>query len=108
MNHTPVGDSAVTRHGERNHPPVAAVYHHPELISKMSTDATVKGLEVTEEKFDGSKLRIGIVHARWNKTVIEALVAGAVAKLKERGVLEQNIVTQTVPGSYELPFAVSK
>lgn len=74
----------------------------------MSTDATIKGVEVSQEQFDGSKLRIGIVHARWNKTVIDALVEGAVAKLKERGVVEQNIVIQTVPGSYELPFAVSK
>lgn len=71
-------------------------------------DATVKGLEVNPESFDGSKLRIGIVHARWNKSVIEALVNGAVATLKSRGVLEQNIVVQTVPGSYELPFAVKK
>lgn len=74
----------------------------------MSTDTTIKGIEVSEEKFDGSKLRIGIVHARWNKSVIDALVSGAVEKLKERGVSEQNIVIQTVPGSYELPFAVSK
>lgn len=74
----------------------------------MSTDATVKGLEPSSEQFDGSKLRVAIVHARWNKSVIDSLVAGAVAKLKERGVLEQNIVIQTVPGSFELPFAVSK
>ena len=71
-------------------------------------DATIKGIDVNTEQFDGSKLRIGIVHARWNKVVIDALVAGAVKALKERGVLEQNIVTQTVPGSYELPLAVSR
>jgi len=73
-----------------------------------SEDQTIKGIEPTAEVFDGSKLRVAIVHARWNKTVIEALVAGAISKLKERGVLEENIVIETVPGSFELPFAVSK
>ena len=68
----------------------------------------IKGLAPSETEFDGSSLRIGIVHARWNKTVIDALVSGAVAKLKERGVKEHNIVTQSVPGSFELPLAASK
>ncbi|KAG8963424.1 hypothetical protein FRC03_003013 [Tulasnella sp. 419] len=72
------------------------------------SDPTIKGIEPSTEVFDGSKLRIAIVHARWNKTVIDALVTGAVEKLKERGVLEPNIVILSVPGSFELPFAVSK
>lgn len=72
------------------------------------TDATIKGLVPSEVEYDGSNLRVAIVHARWNKTVIDALVAGAVEKLKERGVKESNIVIQSVPGSFELPFACSK
>jgi 6,7-dimethyl-8-ribityllumazine synthase len=57
---------------------------------------------------DGSSLRIGIVHARWNDTIIEPLLAGAKAKLLECGVKESNIVVQTVPGSWELPIAVQR
>ncbi|KAL2199725.1 6,7-dimethyl-8-ribityllumazine synthase [Corynascus similis CBS 632.67] len=57
---------------------------------------------------DGSNLRVGIVHARWNDTIIEPLLAGAKAKLKECGVKESNIVVQTVPGSWELPIAVQR
>ncbi|KAL1836938.1 hypothetical protein VTJ49DRAFT_4451 [Mycothermus thermophilus] len=57
---------------------------------------------------DGSNLRIGIVHARWNDTIIEPLLAGAKAKLRECGVKESNIVVQTVPGSWELPIAVQR
>ncbi|KAI0782217.1 Lumazine synthase [Abortiporus biennis] len=72
----------------------------------MST--TIKGPSNNETKYDGSALRIAIVHARWNKVVIDALVAGAVAKLKEHGVKDQNIVIQSVPGSFELPLACSK
>ena len=72
----------------------------------MST--TIKGLSKSDIQHDGSPLRVAIVHARWNKPVIDALVAGAIAKLKERGVKDSNIVIQSVPGSFELPLACSK
>ncbi|KAF8136513.1 6,7-dimetjyl-8-ribityllumazine synthase [Boletus edulis] len=68
--------------------------------------SSIKGPSTNQ--YDGSSLRIAIVHARWNKVVIEALVAGAISKLKESGVKESNIVVQSVPGSYELPLACSK
>ena len=68
----------------------------------------VKGITPSDVKFDGSSLRIAIVHARWNKSIIDALVSGTVTKLKERGVKETNIVIESVPGSYELPLACSK
>ncbi|KAG6862086.1 hypothetical protein C0995_007216 [Termitomyces sp. Mi166 len=69
--------------------------------------STIKGISAAPQ-LDGSNLRVAIVHARWNKTVIDALLAGAIAKLKERGVKESNIVIESVPGSYELPLASSK
>lgn len=72
------------------------------------TDATIKGLPPPPFKYDGSSQRILIVHARWNDTIIQALVSGCVAKLKEQGVKEENIVIKTVPGSYELPFATQR
>lgn len=40
--------------------------------------------------------------------MIDALLAGAKKSLKEAGVKDENIVLQTVPGSYELPFAVQR
>lgn len=52
----------------------------------------------------GSKLRIGILHARWNKNTIDSLVEGAVKKLQELNVKAENIVVESVPGSFELPF----
>ncbi|KAF8226727.1 Lumazine synthase [Tricholoma matsutake] len=72
----------------------------------MST--TIKGLSQSQNQYDGSSMRVAIVHARWNKTVIDALVAGAIAKLKEHGVKEKNIVVESVPGSFELPLACAK
>ncbi|KAG6814593.1 hypothetical protein H0H92_000122 [Tricholoma furcatifolium] len=69
--------------------------------------STIKGISAAPQ-LDGSDLRVAIIHARWNITVIDALVNGAVAKLKERGVKESNIVIESVPGSFELPLACSK
>jgi len=57
---------------------------------------------------DGSGLRIGIVHARWNDAIISELLAGAKAKLLECGVKESNIVVESVPGAWELPIAVQR
>ncbi|KAI0807776.1 dimethylribityllumazine synthase [Fomes fomentarius] len=69
---------------------------------------SIKGPAPPPSKLDGSPLRVAIVHSRWNKTVIDALVAGTIAKLRETGVRESNIVVQSVPGSFELPLAASK
>ncbi|OTA64702.1 6,7-dimethyl-8-ribityllumazine synthase [Hypoxylon sp. EC38] len=62
----------------------------------------------TPQEHDGSSLRIGIVHARWNSTIIEPLVKGTKDKLLSLGVKESNIVVQSVPGSWELPIAVQR
>ncbi|KAI0256856.1 dimethylribityllumazine synthase [Lactifluus subvellereus] len=69
---------------------------------------SIKSAPLFPDKFDGSPLRIAIVHARWNKSVIDALINGAERKLKEAGVKEENIVRQSVPGSFELPFACQR
>ncbi|KAI0086354.1 Lumazine synthase [Irpex rosettiformis] len=69
---------------------------------------SVKGPAPPPTNLDGSALRVAIVHSRWNKEVIDALVTGTIAKLKALGVKESNIVVQSVPGSFELPLAVSK
>ena len=72
------------------------------------SDPTIKGISTSESSLDGSSLRIAIVYARWNKPIVDALVQGAISKLRAVGVKETNIVLQKVPGSYELPIAVSK
>ncbi|KAL9587352.1 MAG: hypothetical protein Q9212_000279 [Teloschistes hypoglaucus] len=67
----------------------------------------IKGPGETQT-YDGSSLRIAIVHARWNTAVINALVEGAKEALIKTGVTDENIVVQDVPGSYELPYAVQR
>ena len=46
--------------------------------------------------------RFGIVVSEWNEEVTEALYHGAYQTLLENGAKEKNILSQTVPGSYEL------
>lgn len=56
----------------------------------------------------GSDLRIGIIHARWNSTLIAALLEGTKKSLRAAGVKEENIIVSSVPGSWELPFGVQR
>ncbi|KAK9453440.1 6,7-dimethyl-8-ribityllumazine synthase [Dipodascopsis uninucleata] len=69
---------------------------------------SIKGPGAISTAIKGDDLRIGIVHARWNKTVIDPLVNGAVEKMTSLGVKKENIIIEEVPGSYELPFAVTR
>lgn len=46
--------------------------------------------------------RFGILISEWNEEVTEALYLGAYNTLLENGAKEENILSQTVPGSYEL------
>jgi len=73
----------------------------------MAATGTIKG-PGEARTYDGSPLRIGIVHARWNKQIISSLLDGTLSSLRAAGVRDENIVIQTVPGSYELPYAVQR
>jgi 6,7-dimethyl-8-ribityllumazine synthase len=73
----------------------------------MAPTGTIKGLGEART-YDGTPLRIGIVHARWNTQIISALLEGTLSSLRAAGVRDENIVIQTVPGSYELPYAVQR
>merc|ERR1712000_297936 len=81
------------------------IYTKPLELKKPAT-MSLKG--PTPQQHDGSALRVAIVHARWNSTIIEPLVSGAKAKLLAAGVKEDNIVVQSCPGSWELPIAVQR
>jgi 6,7-dimethyl-8-ribityllumazine synthase len=65
----------------------------------------IKGLGKLDQEYNGKNVKIGILHARWNTVVIDALVNGAIKKLKELNVPDENIIVESVPGAYELPYA---
>ena len=48
-------------------------------------------------------LRFGIVCARWNPTVTDALLASALETLQRRGARERDVAVARVPGAFELP-----
>ncbi len=54
------------------------------------------------------KLKIGIAVSEWNPQITQALYKGAVATLKDNGILQENIITVDVPGSFELVYASKK
>jgi 6,7-dimethyl-8-ribityllumazine synthase len=49
--------------------------------------------------------RVAVVAARWNADIVEALLAGCVARLRSLGIGEANLDVHRVPGAYELPVA---
>lgn len=49
-------------------------------------------------------MKIGIVASRFNEFVVEQLLDGALAALKEAGIEDENIVLSWVPGAFELPL----
>ena len=55
---------------------------------------------------DGQNLRIGVVQARFNEGVTNALHLACVTELAMLGVRADNIVHVTVPGALEVPLAL--
>lgn len=60
----------------------------------------------TEPRGDG--LRIGVVVARFNQAVTDALLTGAIEALTKHGVAEDAIDVAIVPGAFELPLAAQR
>lgn len=53
---------------------------------------------------DSADFRIGIVVSEWNDEITKNLKDGAYQTLIENGVNKDNIITQYVPGTFELPL----
>jgi 6,7-dimethyl-8-ribityllumazine synthase len=60
----------------------------------------------TGDRLDGKELVIGIVQARWNQGVTNALAKACWDELLARGVQEKNIDHVQVPGALEIPVAL--
>lgn len=65
-------------------------------------------MKVHEGSYDGTGLRVGLVAARFNESVVERLVAGAADCLRRHGVAEDAIELAWVPGSYEIPLVARR
>jgi 6,7-dimethyl-8-ribityllumazine synthase len=60
----------------------------------------------TPNPLDGTKLAIGIVQARFNEGITDALFNACHAELLALGVQEKNITHVKVPGALEVPVAL--
>nr|MDP2192440.1 6,7-dimethyl-8-ribityllumazine synthase [Rhodoferax sp.] len=68
---------------------------------------TDKGtLDSTDSRLNGKKLTIGIVQARFNEPITNALAQACTAELIALGVPEKNIDLVLVPGALEVPVAL--
>jgi 6,7-dimethyl-8-ribityllumazine synthase len=63
-------------------------------------------LSATDPRLDGKKLTIGIVQARFNADITNALAAACKAELLALGVAEKHITLVQVPGALEVPVAL--
>jgi 6,7-dimethyl-8-ribityllumazine synthase len=63
---------------------------------------------VYEGSFDGKRLRVGIVIARFNEAISERLLTGALDGLKRHGVAEHDISIAWVPGAFEVPLVADR
>ena len=64
--------------------------------------------EVFEAIVDGTGMRIGLVQARFNAPVCEALRQSCLDTLADLGVSDDDVVVMTVPGALEIPGVLSK
>jgi 6,7-dimethyl-8-ribityllumazine synthase len=64
------------------------------------------GSNASTTGLDARGMRIGIVRARFNESVTEALESACRAALQEMGARATDIVTVTVPGALEVPLAL--
>lgn len=57
---------------------------------------------------DSRGLKFAIIVSRFNETITEALLEGAVRTLKQRGTQAEDITVAEVPGAFEIPGAAKQ
>ena len=73
----------------------------------FGVDIKNKGtLNVSDQRLDGKKLYIGIVQARFNEGITNALTEACKTELLALGVVEKHIKLYSVPGALEVPVAL--
>lgn len=63
-------------------------------------------MRVSEGKPVGAGRRFGVVASRFNQPLVDALLEGALACLREHGVAEEDVHVVRVPGAWEVPAAL--
>ncbi len=61
-----------------------------------------------EGKTEINSAKIGIVVSRWNSSITQKMLEGAVEALKGNGIQDEDIIVARCPGSYEIPLAAQQ
>jgi 6,7-dimethyl-8-ribityllumazine synthase len=59
-------------------------------------------------RLDGKGRRVGIVVARFNASIGQGLLEGALRALRASGVADEDVTVATVPGALEVPLALQR
>lgn len=62
-------------------------------------------MNIINGTFDGHKVRIGMIAARFNEMIVSKLIDGAVDGLSRHGVDMDKVDLAWVPGAFEIPLA---
>ena len=65
-------------------------------------------MPVHEGSLDGAGLSVAIIASRFNDTVVQRLVDGAVSCLTKHGVAEDAVDVYWVPGAWEIPLVAKR
>jgi len=65
-------------------------------------------MRIVEGSYDGRGLRVAVVVSRFNSTITDRLLEGAIDCLVRHGVSESDIEIYRVPGSLEIIYTVGK
>lgn len=68
----------------------------------------MSGINIIEGELTAPDARYGVVVARFNGFIAEALVAGALDTLRRSGVPEESVTLVRVPGAFEIPLALDR
>jgi len=66
------------------------------------------GLNIIEGHYVAGTGKFAIVAARFNQTVVDKLLEGALEGFRKHGVAENDILVTRVPGSFEIPLVAHK
>ena len=66
------------------------------------------GIKIIEGIYTGKRFKIGIVVSRFNSSLSDRLLEGALDCLLRHEVEKDNIVVVKIPGAFEIPIALEK
>jgi 6,7-dimethyl-8-ribityllumazine synthase len=82
--------------------PISLTTNYSIPTTKMASSLKNLSTHSSKNLIDISRKRFAILVSEWNEEVTEALYHGALQTLLDHGAVEKHIISQTVPGSYEL------